>query len=91
MRAPGVVPADPVADHAVGMLQTFKAVPMQTLFLQGPDHRFHHAALLWPVRRDELLLQAVAPDQSGVSPAGGRSNWRKASTTVALPWMMSRT
>jgi hypothetical protein len=91
LRAPSVVPADPVADHAAGMQQTLKAVPMLTLFLQGPGHRFRHAVLLRAVRRDELLLQAVVPDQSGVGPAGGRSNWRLASATVAWPWMMSST
>lgn len=70
MRASGVVPADPVADNAAGMLQTFKAVAMHTLFLQGPDHPLHHAVLLRAVRRDELLLQAVAPDQPCVGPTG---------------------
>lgn len=52
------------------MLQTFKAVPMHTLFLQGPDHALHYAALLRAVRRDEFLLQAIAPDQPCVGPAG---------------------
>jgi len=52
------------------MLKTFKAVPMHTLFLQGADYTLHHAVLLRAVRCDELLLQAIAPDQSRVSPAG---------------------
>jgi hypothetical protein len=52
------------------MLQTFKAVPMYTLFLQGPDHALHRAVLLGAMRRDKLLLQILAPNQSCVGPAG---------------------
>src|SRR5262249_56690669 len=31
------------------------------LFLQAPEEAFDHAVLLWRIRRDELLAQAVVP------------------------------
>ena len=34
-----VVELDPVADHAAGVLQGFKAVTVDALLLQRPDHR----------------------------------------------------
>src|SRR5690606_5460951 len=55
------------ADHAAGMLQGFEAVPMGTLLFKRPDDPFHHAVLLWAMRRDELLAQAVAANQRRVA------------------------
>lgn len=65
-----VVEADPVSDDAGSVLEAFKAVPVDTLFLQGTDDALDHAVLLRAVRGDELLAQAVAADQRGVGPAG---------------------
>ena len=70
MRPAVVVETDPVADHAAGVLQGLEAIPMRTLFLQRPDHTFHHAILLGRVRRDELLAQAVGAHQCGVAATG---------------------
>ena len=67
MRAPVVIKAYPVADHAAGMLQGFEAVPMGTLLFKCSDDPFHHAVLLWAVRRDELLAQAVTAYQCRVA------------------------
>src|SRR3546814_2153911 len=52
------------------MLLGFKAVPVRALLFQGPDDPLHHAVLLRTVRRDELLLQAIAAHQTGVVAAG---------------------
>jgi len=65
-----VVEVDPVADHAVGVLQGFKAVPMNALLLQCPDHPLYKAVLLRRVERDELLVQSIAFDQRRVAAAG---------------------
>ncbi|GGM17412.1 hypothetical protein GCM10011534_44260 [Pseudooceanicola nanhaiensis] len=40
-----------------------KAMAVNALLLEGPDDALDHAVLLGAVRRDELLLQAVASDQ----------------------------
>lgn len=65
-----VVELDSVTDHAHGVLLGFEAVAMCALFLQGTDDPLHHAVLLRAVQGDELLLQAIAADQSGVGAAG---------------------
>ena len=48
------------------MLQSFEALPMHTLLLQGSDLPFHHAILLRTVERDELLAQVIASDEGRV-------------------------
>ena len=70
MRAPVVIELNPVADDAHGMLLCLEAMPVDTLFLQRPDHSLDHAVLLRAVGRDELLPQAIATDQAGVVPTG---------------------
>ena len=70
MRALMVVEADPVADGARCVLDAVEALAVNALLFQRPDHAFDHAVLLRAVRRDELLLQAVAANQGGVFPAG---------------------
>ena len=65
-----VVPTDPVRNHSAGVLQGFKPVAMNALVLERADHALNHAILLRAVRRDELLLQAVAFDQGRVAAAG---------------------
>src|SRR3546814_2887686 len=70
VRTPVVVELDPVTDHPHCMLLGFKAVPVRALLFQGPDDPLHHAVLLRTVRRDELLLQAIAAHQTGVVAAG---------------------
>jgi hypothetical protein len=67
---PCVVESHPVADDAAGVLQGLEPVSMYALLFQGSDQSFHHAVLLWAVRRDELLSQASAVNQRDVA-AGG--------------------
>lgn len=65
-----VVEADPVTDGAGCMLDAVEALAMDALLFQRPDDTLDHAVLLRAVWRDELLLQAVAPDEGGVAAAG---------------------
>jgi len=73
MRPLVVVKLDPVANDTTGVLQSFKAVTVDTLFLQRTDHPLHQAVLLRGVRGDEFLLQTVAFDQRRVC-------WRRPKT-----------
>ena len=66
----GRLEADPVADDATGVLQGLEAMAVNALLLQRSDHALHHPVLLRAVRRDELLAQAVASNQSGVAATG---------------------
>jgi hypothetical protein len=66
MRASVVVEAESVADGACGMLDAVKALAMNALLRERPDHAFDHAILLRAVRHDKLLLLAVAANQRGV-------------------------
>lgn len=70
MKPSVVVEADPVSDDAGCVLEAFKAVPVDTLFLQRTDDARDHAALLRAMRGHELLAHAGAPDQRGVEPVG---------------------
>ena len=65
-----VVPANPICNHAAGVLQGFEPVAVHALVLERSNHTLDHAVLLWAVRADELLLQIVAPDQGRVVSAG---------------------
>lgn len=65
-----VVKRDPVTDHAASVLLGFKAMAMDALLFECPNQALVHALLLWAVRRDELLFQAVAAHQRGVGAAG---------------------
>lgn len=72
MWAPVVVQLDPVTDHPARVLLRLEPVPVHALLLQRPDDAFDHAVLLWTVRRDDLLLEAVAAHQAGYSPVDVR-------------------
>lgn len=65
-----VIEADPIPDHATGVLQSLEPVAMNALILEGSDDPLDHAVLLGAVGRDELLAQAVAFDQGRVTSAG---------------------
>lgn len=56
-----VVELNPVGDCTAGMLQRFEAMSVHALLLERADHAFDHPVLLWAVRRDELLTQAITP------------------------------
>ncbi len=61
-----VVPLNPIADDATGMLQCFEARAMDALLFERPNDALDHSVLFRGVRRDELLLQSVAADECGV-------------------------
>ena len=68
MSAAVVVEADSVADGVRRVLDAVEALAMNALLLQRPDNALDHAVLPRAMRRDELLLQAIAADQGGVAP-----------------------
>ena len=82
MRPAVVVELYPVADRAAGVRQALEALAMHALSLSAIGSAFpstarqgiaqqcpeRDAVLLWTVRRDELLAQAVAPHQGRVLP-----------------------
>ena len=70
MGASVVVEPDPITDGACRMLDVVEALAVDALLLQGSDHALDHAVLLRAIRRDELLLQAVATCQCGIVPRG---------------------
>lgn len=65
-----VVEADPVCDHAAGVLEGLEPVAVHALVFERSDHAFDHAVLLRAVRGDEFLLQTIALDQRRVAAAG---------------------
>ena len=70
MRPALVVKPNPVTDDSIGMLQGLKSLTMDALLSQSSDHALDHPVLLGTVGRDELLLQAIAPDQGSEATAG---------------------
>lgn len=62
MRAAVVVEADPVGDNAVCVLDALEAMSMNALLCERSDNLLDRPVLLGAVRRDELLLQAIAAD-----------------------------
>ncbi|MPL92846.1 hypothetical protein SDC9_38968 [bioreactor metagenome] len=70
MRAAVVVEGDPVADDAGRVLDALEAVAVDALLLERADQALNHAVLLRAVRRDELLTQAIATNQSREVAAG---------------------
>src|SRR5678816_2509232 len=70
MRPAVIVKTNPVANDAAGVLQGLEAMPMYALLLQRPNDTFHHPVLLRRVRRNELLAQAIATNQRGVTATG---------------------
>jgi len=66
----GVVEADPLSDDARGVLLSFKAMTMDALLFQSTDNALDHAVLLWAVRGDELLLEAVTAHEAREGPRG---------------------
>jgi hypothetical protein len=61
-----VTELDPVGDDAHRMRLGLETVSMHALLLQGSDDALHQTVLLRTVRRDERLLQPIAPYQPGV-------------------------
>ena len=53
----------PVSDCSVCVCQTLEPLPVNALLSQRADETLHHAVLLRAVRRDKLLLQAIASHQ----------------------------
>jgi len=70
VRALLVAEDDPVADGTCRVLNAVKALAMNALLFQGPDHTLAYAVLLRAVRCDELLPQAVAFHQGRAFYAG---------------------
>ena len=62
-----VVKADPVRDHAAGVLQGIEPVAVHALIFDRSDHALDHAVLLWAVRGDEFLLQAKLFNEGALS------------------------
>ena len=65
-----IVEVDPIANCSCCVLKAFEAMPVDALLLQGPNDSLDHPVLLRAVRRNELLLQAVASDQVSECEAG---------------------
>ena len=65
-----IVKLYPVAQHSIGMLQAFETVTVNALFFNGASQPFHHTVLVWAMRRDEFLLQAITAHQCGIFPTG---------------------
>ena len=70
MRALVVIEANPVTNDPTGVWQALKAVPVRALDLECSDYPLDHPILLWPVGRDELLLQPIAFDQDCIAAIG---------------------
>ena len=66
MRSVIVVERDPIASGAAGVGDALEALAVYALFFEWSDQSLHHAVLLRTMRCDELLLQAITPDGSGV-------------------------
>ena len=62
------VELDPIPDRAACMREAPEPLAMYALLFQRSDQPFHHAVLLWTVRGDEFLAQAVAPHRGRVLP-----------------------
>ena len=67
MWSPMVVEPNPVSQHSSRMLHCFKPLPVNTLLLDRSNDPLHQSVLLRTMRRDEFLLQAVAPYKPGVA------------------------
>ena len=63
MWAAVVVEADPVADGARRVLDTVEPLAVNALLLDRPHDSFDHAVLPGTMWGDELLLQAITPNQ----------------------------
>ena len=70
MRPLVVVKRDPVGNDAIGVQDSFKAVPVNALLLHRSDHTLHHSVLLRAMRRNEFLFKPVAFDDCGEVPTG---------------------
>jgi hypothetical protein len=67
MRPQVIVKGNPVTQNSAGMLDSFKAITMHALSLDGLDQSFDHPVLLGAMRGNELLLQPIVFDQSRVT------------------------
>lgn len=70
MRAAVVVKSDPVADGARRVLDALEAMAVNALFFECADHVLEHTMLLWAMRGDKVLFQAIAADQCREVAAG---------------------
>ena len=61
-----VVELNPIGDRTAGMLQ----MAVRAWLLERADHAVNHALLLWAVRRNKLLTQAITAPQGCVVAAG---------------------
>ena len=69
MRPPIVIESDPIGnDSRSPCCLAFEAMPVDTLFLERPDDALDQSILLRAMRRDELLLQPIAPNQTRAVP-----------------------
>lgn len=66
----GIIELDPVADGAGSVLDALEAMAVNALLFQRPDDALDHAVLLWAMRSDELLPEAVALGRGRVMAAG---------------------
>ena len=74
MRPLVIVKRDPVGNGAIGVLDSFKAVPVNALLLHRSDHTLHHSVLLRAMRRNEFLFKPIAFDDCGEVPTGKNTN-----------------
>lgn len=63
MGPPVIVELDPGPDGPGRMLLCLEALPVHALLLQTSAQTLLHPVLLWGVRGDELLFEAVGPHQ----------------------------
>ena len=65
-----VVESDPVSNGSHRVRLALKAMAMHALLFECPDHTLDHPVLLRTMRRDELLLQPIATNQTCIMAAG---------------------
>ena len=70
MRPPVVVESDPVSNGSHGVQLAFEAMPMHALLLERANDALDHPVLLWAMRGDKLLPQAIAANQSRIMATG---------------------
>ena len=62
-----VIKLDPIGQYTAGMLERFEAMAVDTLLFDRADHVLDKTILLGAMRRDEFLLQPVAPHERRVA------------------------
>src|SRR5690625_7303860 len=61
-----IVKGDPVTDSSASMLNAFEALSVRALFFKRTNNTFHHAVLLWAMRCNKFLSQAITAHQRSV-------------------------